>query len=156
MWNRPISAMSSRMGPGTSLGDPIEAQALAAALGGGRSAENPLLIGSVKANLGHTESAAGVAGMLKAVLSLERERIPAQLHFQQINPKIDWAGTPSRFRLKRRIGRADRDAGLAGVSSFGFSGTNAHLILEEAPVRKRVDGKLGAAFARRHTLGPHG
>jgi acyl transferase domain-containing protein len=129
-------------GTGTSLGDPIEAQALAAALGGGRSAENPLLIGSVKANLGHTESAAGVAGLLKAVLSLERERIPAQVHFRQINPKIDWAGTSVQIPVQTHDWPRGPRRRLAGVSSFGFSGTNAHLILEEAPAEKEAAANL--------------
>jgi acyl transferase domain-containing protein/acyl carrier protein len=129
-------------GTGTSLGDPIEAQALAAALGGGRSAENPLLIGSVKANLGHTESAAGVAGLLKAMLSLERERIPAQVHFRQINPKIDWLGTPVEIPVQTRDWPRGPRHRLAGVSSFGFSGTNAHLILEEAPARREPPPNL--------------
>ena len=129
-------------GTGTSLGDPIEAQALAAALCGSRSAENPLLIGSVKANLGHTESAAGVAGLLKAMLSLERERIPAQLHFRQINPKIEWAGLPVEIPLQTRDWPRGPRPRLAGVSSFGFSGTNAHLILEEAPARRESPANL--------------
>jgi acyl transferase domain-containing protein/acyl carrier protein len=129
-------------GTGTSLGDPIEAQALAAVLGGGRSAENPLLIGSVKANLGHTESAAGVAGLLKAMLSLERERIPAQLHFRQINPKIDWLGTPVEIPVQTHDWPRGPQPRLAGVSSFGFSGTNAHLILGEAPARKKPPANL--------------
>ena len=99
-------------GTGTSLGDPIEAQALAAVLGDGRKPEHPLIVGSVKTNLGHPESAAGVAGLLKVVLSLERERIPAHLHFSQINPKIDWAGLsveiPSQGReLASRAEAAD-------------------------------------------------
>jgi acyl transferase domain-containing protein len=129
-------------GTGTSLGDPIEAQALAAALGSGRSAENPLLIGSVKANLGHTESAAGVAGLLKAMLSLERERIPAQVHFRQINPKIDWLGTPVEIPVQTHDWPRGPRPRLAGVSSFGFSGTNAHLILEEAPARREPPANL--------------
>jgi acyl transferase domain-containing protein/acyl carrier protein len=129
-------------GTGTSLGDPIEAQALAAVLGAGRNAENPLLIGSVKANLGHTESAAGIAGLLKAVLSLERERIPGQIHFRQINPKIDWAGMPVAIPVQIHDWPRGSRRRLAGVSSFGFSGTNAHLILEEAPVEKEAAANL--------------
>jgi acyl transferase domain-containing protein len=120
-------------GTGTSLGDPIEAQALASVFGAGRNAENPLVIGSVKANLGHTESAAGVAGLLKAMLALEHERIPAQLHFHRINPKIGWSGTPIEIPVQMRDWRRGAKRRFAGISSFGFSGTNSHLILEEAP-----------------------
>jgi acyl transferase domain-containing protein/acyl carrier protein len=120
-------------GTGTSLGDPIEAHALAQVLGSGREKENPLIIGSVKTNVGHLEAAAGIAGLIKAVLVLEHEQIPAHLHFQQMNPHIDWGGVPVEIPLRARPWpRSDRRR-LAGVSSFGFSGTNAHVVLEEAP-----------------------
>lgn len=121
-------------GTGTSLGDPIEVHALGGALCGGRGADNPLLIGSVKTNIGHLESAAGIAGVIKVVLALQNERIPAHLHFANPSPHIAWdrysinvtsAGAPWPRAARRR---------LAGVSSFGFSGTNAHCVIEEAPV----------------------
>ncbi|MGE3806182.1 MAG: SDR family NAD(P)-dependent oxidoreductase, partial [Gemmataceae bacterium] len=130
-------------GTGTSLGDPIEAQALAAALGAGRSADRPLLMGSVKTNIGHLESAAGIAGLIKVVLALRHEEIPQHLHFTTPSPHIPWSTLPVQV-----TGTAlpwPRDAArrrLAGISSFGFVGTNAHLIVEEAPVQpaKVADG----------------
>ncbi len=123
-------------GTGTSLGDPIEAHALVAALGAGRTEENPLVVGSVKTNIGHLESAAGVAGLIKVVLSLEHEQIPANLHFQKMNLHIDWGGVPVEIPVQARAWRRGNKPRIAGVSSFGFSGTNAHLIVEEAPRRK--------------------
>jgi acyl transferase domain-containing protein/acyl carrier protein len=120
-------------GTGTSLGDPIEAHALAAALGPGRGVENPLVVGSVKTNLGHMESAAGVVGLIKVVLALRHEMIPPHLHFKQLNPHIDWGTVPVEIPLEGRSWLRGERRRLAGVSSFGFSGTNAHVILEEAP-----------------------
>ncbi len=120
-------------GTGTSLGDPIEAHALAAALGGGRGADQPLVVGSVKTNVGHLESAAGVAGLIKVVLSLQREEIPKNLHFETLNPHIDWGGVPVEIPVKAREWKRGERKRIAGVSSFGFSGTNAHVILEEGP-----------------------
>jgi acyl transferase domain-containing protein len=117
-------------GTGTSLGDPIEVQALGAALGEGHSKDSPLMIGSVKTNLGHLESAAGVAGLIKLVLSLQNAYIPPHLHLKQLSPHIPWddlpiavptGGLPWQTTGGRRIG---------GLSSFGFSGTNVHLIVE--------------------------
>ena len=127
-------------GTGTSLGDPIEAHALAAVLGKGREAGDPLVVGSVKTNIGHLESAAGVAGLIKVVLSLQHEEIPKQLHFQKLNPHIDWSGAAIEVATEAREWKRGAKRRLAGVSSFGFSGTNAHVIVEEAPVageRKR-------------------
>ena len=120
-------------GTGTSLGDPIEAHALAAVLGPGRGADNPLVVGSVKTNVGHLEAAAGIAGLIKAVLALQHEQIPAHLHFQQMNPHIDWGGVPVEIPVQGRPWPRSERRRLAGVSSFGFSGTNAHVIVEEAP-----------------------
>ena len=120
-------------GTGTSLGDPIEVQAAAAALGDQRDAGRPLLIGSVKTNIGHLEAAAGIAGLIKVILSLEHEVLPKHLHFRNPSPHIPWDRLPVRV-VDEAIpwGRTGR-ARIAGVSSFGFSGTNAHVILEEAP-----------------------
>ncbi len=126
-------------GTGTSLGDPIEVGALAAVYGQDRNPDEPLMIGSVKTNIGHTEAAAGIAGLMKAVLALQHQQIPPHLHLKELNPYIPWdqypvtvptALTPWTVREGRRI---------AGVSSFGFSGTNAHAILEEAPEPEPVD-----------------
>lgn len=120
-------------GTGTSLGDPIEVQAAAAALGKGRDADRPLLIGSAKTNIGHLEAAAGVAGVLKVVLSLEHQELPKHLHFRNPSPHIPWDRIPVRVVDETTAwNRTDRPR-IAGVSSFGFSGTNAHVIIEEAP-----------------------
>ncbi len=120
-------------GTGTSLGDPIEAQAAGAAYGAGREADRPLLMGSVKTNIGHLEAAAGIAGVIKVVLSLEHGLLPRHLHFSNPSPHIPWDRLPVAV-VKEAIPweRTDRPR-IAGVSSFGFAGTNAHVILEEAP-----------------------
>jgi acyl transferase domain-containing protein/acyl carrier protein len=120
-------------GTGTSLGDPIEAAALAEVLGQPRPDGSRCALGSVKTNLGHLESAAGVAGLIKVVLSLAHETIPRHLHFKALNPRISLNGTPlfiSKDEIPWRAGTSRR---IAGISSFGLSGTNAHLIVEEAP-----------------------
>ena len=117
-------------GTGTSLGDPIEVQALAAVLGRGRSAENRLQIGSVKTNMGHLESAAGVAGLMKAVLVLQNREIPPHLHLQERNPYIPWESLLVDIPVERTPLRPIDSRYLIGTSSFGFSGTNAHVVLE--------------------------
>ena len=120
-------------GTGTLLGDPIEAEALGAVLGAGREPGRPLLVGSVKSNLGHLEGAAGIAGLIKVVLSLVHRRLPPSLHYRTANPHIDFA------RLGLRVTAAGTDwprypgTARAGVSAFGFGGTNAHVVLEEWP-----------------------
>ena len=119
-------------GTGTSLGDPIEVRALGRVLGEGRDVANPLLIGSVKTNIGHLESAAGVAGFIKVVLSLQHDTLPRHLNFEVPNPYIDWTLPVAVTNVQRPWPRTARPR-RAGVSSFGFSGTNAHVILEEAP-----------------------
>ncbi len=119
-------------GTGTSLGDPIEAQALGAALGADRPADRPLRIGSVKTNIGHAESAAGIAGLIKVILSLQHGEIPPQLHFTAPNPHIAWDELPLEVLTRPSAWAASDRRRLAGVSSFGFSGTNAHIILGEA------------------------
>ena len=119
-------------GTGTPLGDPIEVQALAAALGEGRPADSPLAIGSVKTNLGHLEAAAGIAGLLKAVLALKHRAIPPHLHLREKNPHIDWQKLPLTIPTEMTAWPAGANL-IAGVSSFGMSGTNAHLVLEAAP-----------------------
>ena len=118
-------------GTGTEVGDPIEAQATGAAYGRDREAGRPLLIGSVKTNIGHLEAAAGVAGVMKTVLSMNSGVIPRHLHFRTPNPAIDWAGLPLQVTSAPvdwpvAPGRPLR----AGVSGFGWSGTNAHVVLE--------------------------
>ena len=120
-------------GTGTSLGDPIEVNALGAVFGGDRPPGHPLSIGSVKTNIGHVESAAGVAGLIKTVLALRNETIPPSLHFRRPNPHIRWEGIPIAVPVKPTPWVRGERPRLAGVSSFGFSGTNVHVVLEEAP-----------------------
>ncbi|WAS96619.1 type I polyketide synthase [Nannocystis punicea] len=120
-------------GTGTPLGDPIETDALKAVLGAPRADGPSCVLGAVKSNLGHLEAAAGVAGLIKATLALEREVVPKNLHFRRLNPRISLAGTP--FVVPREPvpwPRGERRR-IAGVSSFGISGTNVHVVLEEAP-----------------------
>ena len=124
-------------GTGTSLGDPIEVQALGAVYGVNRNPDQRLKIGSVKTNIGHLESAAGVAALMKSVLILQHKQIPPNLHFETPNPYIPWddfpIDVPTRLSsLPERDGRY-----LVSLSSFGFSGTNAHMVLEAVPETTR-------------------
>ncbi|SCL23249.1 Acyl transferase domain-containing protein [Micromonospora pallida] len=120
-------------GTGTSLGDPIEVDALAAALGKDRPAGRPLLVGSVKTNIGHLEAAAGIAGLIKLVLALRHEQVPSHLHFRTPNPHIPWDRIPIEVATGSRAWPRGGKPRVAGVSSFGMSGTNAHLVVAEAP-----------------------
>jgi len=120
-------------GTGTAVGDPIEAHALAEALCADRPADAPLLIGSVKTNLGHLETAAGVAGLVKAVLVLKHGQVPANLHFATPNPNIDFKGLKLRVNSTLEPFPETDGPRLVGVNSFGFGGANAHVIIEEAP-----------------------
>ncbi len=124
-------------GTGTVLGDPIEVEALGALLGKGRSEEQPLRLGTVKTNIGHLEAAAGVAGLIKVVLAMQHGEIPPHLHLKNLNPSIYWEDLPIEIPTEPTpwptTGERRR---LAGISSFGMSGTNAHLVLEEAPAPK--------------------
>ncbi|MDT5052538.1 MAG: hypothetical protein QOF66_904, partial [Mycobacterium sp.] len=120
-------------GTGTPLGDPIEVQAAAAAYGASRDADRPLLMGSVKTNIGHTESASGAAGLIKVVLSLQHEVLPQSLHFETPSPHIPWDSLPVRVVDEAIPWQASGRPRRAGVSSFGFTGTNAHVLIEEAP-----------------------
>ncbi|AKT40699.1 type I polyketide synthase [Chondromyces crocatus] len=121
-------------GTGTPLGDPIEFEALEKVLGAPRQDGTPCILGAVKTNLGHTEAAAGIAGLLKVVLSLHHQAIPRNLHFDTLNPRISLEGTPFVLPHETRPWPAGGSPRIAGVSSFGMSGTNAHLIVEEAPL----------------------
>ncbi|BBZ66357.1 putative polyketide synthase [Mycolicibacterium insubricum] len=120
-------------GTGTPLGDPIEVQAAAAAYGASRDADRPLLMGSVKTNIGHTESASGAAGLIKVVLSLQHSELPASLHFATPSPHIPWDSLPVKVVDTAMPWEHTDRPRRAGVSSFGFTGTNAHVIIEEAP-----------------------
>ncbi|MET0413613.1 MAG: SDR family NAD(P)-dependent oxidoreductase, partial [Polyangiaceae bacterium] len=120
-------------GTGTPLGDPIEVQALAAVLGDGRDPGRPVLLSSLKSNLGHMEGAAGVGGLIKAVLALQHGRIPKSLHFNEPNPHIDWKSLPVQVAAEALDWPRNGKPRIAGVSSFGISGTNAHALLEEPP-----------------------
>ncbi|NEQ95286.1 MAG: SDR family NAD(P)-dependent oxidoreductase [Cyanothece sp. SIO2G6] len=120
-------------GTGTSLGDPIEVAALGDVFGKGRSPEQPLLLGSVKTNVGHLEAAAGIAGLMKVVLQLQHQEIAPHLHFQQPSPHIDWDQMSITIPTQATPWQPIEDKRIAGVSSFSFSGTNAHIILESAP-----------------------
>lgn len=121
-------------GTGTALGDPIEMRAVSAVLCEGRSQEQKLVVGSAKTNFGHLEAAAGIAGLIKVVLSLHHQEIPPHLHLEKPNPLIPWESLPVTIPTQRLSWPAgDGQRRIAGVSSFGMSGTNAHVILEEAP-----------------------
>ncbi|MGV0872594.1 SDR family NAD(P)-dependent oxidoreductase [Mycolicibacterium sp. XJ879] len=120
-------------GTGTSLGDPIEAQAAGEVLGVGRNADDPLLIGSAKTNIGHLEAAAGIAGVIKVILALEHKTLPKHLNFENPSPHIPWDRLPIEVVKETVPWESNGRARIAGVSSFGFAGTNAHVILEEAP-----------------------
>ena len=118
-------------GTGTALGDPVEALALGRALAGQRDPAKPCWLGSVKTNIGHLETAAGIASLIKAALCLHHQTLPRSLHFQTPNPHVPWSELPLRVVTEPRAFPAE--APLAGVSSFGFGGTIAHAILERAP-----------------------
>jgi len=134
-------------GTGTAAGDPVEMGALGAVIGAGRNLDAPCLVGSVKTNIGHTEGAAGVTGLIKVALALKNGELPASLHVRQPNPAIAWtelglALCTERHPFSVRAGRP-----IAGVSSFGISGTNAHVVLEAAPPSASVDGRDSSSSA---------
>ncbi len=122
-------------GSGTPLGDPIEVQALASVFGK-RNENNPLNIGCVKTNIGHCAAAAGIAGLIKTVLSIYHKKIPANLHFSDPNPLIPWNEITAQIPVKLQDWQPENGMRRAGVSSFGVSGSNAHVILEDAPQAK--------------------
>ncbi len=129
-------------GTGTSLGDPIEIGALAAVLGPGRGPDRALTVASVKTNLGHLEAAAGIAGLIKVVLALQHGEIPPHLHFETLNPAISFGSVPFVIPTTRQPWPAQKRRRIAGVSSFGLSGTNAHVVIEEAPLVSDTIGTL--------------
>jgi len=125
-------------GTGTELGDPIEMQAAAAALAEGRQSDNPLLVGSVKTNIGHLEAAAGMAGIIKVLLAMQNDAIPGQMNFETPNPHIAW----DKIAVKVLTDQTPwpREQKIAGVSAFGMSGTNAHLVIEAPGSQVRCTG----------------
>ena len=133
-------------GTGTELGDPIEVRAAASVYGEGRDAERPLLLGSVKTNVGHLEAAAGVAGLIKVLLSMRAGEIPKHLHFETPNPRIPWEELPVRVVSEGSSWPKGLDRPVrAGVSSFGYSGTNAHVVVEGHRMERRSPPVLPAS-----------
>jgi acyl transferase domain-containing protein len=130
-------------GTGTKLGDPIEMKALAAVLSRDRAPGDTCAVGSVKTNIGHLEAAAGIAGLIKVALSLAHRQVPPSLHFDAPNPYIPFDAIP--LRVQRTLGAwpAGPSPAIAGVSSFGFGGTNAHVVLAEAPAPKAAPRAAG-------------
>ncbi|MDW6064735.1 acyltransferase domain-containing protein [Streptomyces sp. FXJ1.4098] len=120
-------------GTGTRLGDPIEGRALASVFGPGRPADRPLGVGSVKSNIGHPQAAAGIAGVIKMVLALRHQLLPASLYAGHPTEQIDWAGGGLEVAGHARAWPRGERVRRAGVSAFGISGTNAHVVIEEAP-----------------------
>jgi acyl transferase domain-containing protein len=133
-------------GTGTSLGDPIEMRALVEVLGKGRSKDQPLVVGSVKTNIGHLEAAAGIAGLFKAALSLQHGKIPPHLHFRNLNPHIDFQGSPVIIPTEIMEWPAGDGPRTTGISSFGLSGTNVFTLLEQAPPRSRERSEPARPF----------
>jgi microcystin synthetase protein McyG len=137
-------------GTATSLGDPIEFDALLDVFGADPKRSEPLWIGSVKTNIGHAEAAAGVAGLIKVILSMRRQWLPAHLHFEKPNPHLDLERLPARIPVQGQPWQRERQPLRAGVSSFGFSGTNAHVVIEQAPLT--APARRSAPERPRHVL----
>jgi acyl transferase domain-containing protein len=127
-------------GTATSLGDPIEVGALSAVFKD-RPKDDPLILGAVKTNIGHLNAASGIAGLIKTIQALQHEEIPPNLHFKTPTPHIAWDTCPVKVSTSRILWPRGKKRRLAGVSAFGLTGTNAHLLLEEAPIKESIPGK---------------
>ncbi|MGD9824694.1 amino acid adenylation domain-containing protein, partial [Desulfobacter sp.] len=128
-------------GTGTAIGDPIEVNSLGKVLGEERKSTKPLIIGSVKTNIGHLEQAAGIAGLIKVLLSLKHNKIPPHLHFKEINPLISLDSIPALIPQKQIPWVAGQEKRIATVSGFSFGGVNAHVVIEEAPASYKTNDK---------------
>src|SRR5712692_5015321 len=140
-------------GTGTSVGDLVELQALGAMLARDRPKEHPCIIGSVKTNIGHTEAASGIAGLIKVALCLKHRLIPPSLHFHEPNPNIPWQKLPLMVAQELMPLPVGSEPTIAGVNSFGVTGTNAHVVLQEAP-KVSVTAQEGLAGANKVQLLP--
>jgi len=138
-------------GTGTAVGDPAEMEAIRGVYCQDRADSEPLLVGTVKTNIAHLESAAGIASLIKTVLALHAERIPPNLHFKTPNPQIPWESMPLRVVDKLIEWPRGNRPRLAAVSAFGITGTNAHLVLEEAPLSEAAD-ETRVALRGHHAL----
>lgn len=134
-------------GTGTRAGDPVEIEALGSVLAEGRPSGEFCYVGSVKTNLGHTEGAAGIAGLIKVALALKHSTLPASLHFQTPNPTIPWERLPICVQTQTAPWPEHEGPAVAGVSAFGIAGTNAHVVLMDAPAPSLHQDSAGSACA---------